>query len=742
LGKLNINMKEVMNVSFKKSLKALVVLTLLVAGQSLAVSAPKVNVRKANLQNTNSYNAAVDSVAQQQTHTLNFVDADIHALINAVSRITGVNFIVDPRVKGKVTIISNREMPSKDIYQVFLSVLKVHGFAAVVGVNVTKIVPEVNAKQDAIPFMNKRIYNGGDAFVTRVIEVRYIDAAQLVPILRPLVPQRGHLAAYPASNVLVISDSAANIMRLEKIIRRIDQATSDEVEVIPLEHATATEVVRIMQQLGSLNPKQKKNINAIADARTNSILLGGPRASRLRTRALISHLDTPLEFSGNTHVIYLRNAVAKDMVPVLTGISKNLLAIGKGKKTGAINPGASIIIEAHESTNSLVISAPANVVRSLKTVIQRLDIRRAQVLVESVIAEVSKESTRELGVQWAGGGSNSRRPVGLINFDNGYSVTNLLADTPPPAVGLSLGVGDLIGATRIGALIRVLAADVGTNILSTPSLVTMDNKEAEIVVGQNVPFLTGSFSGTGTGGSNPSNPFTTIKRQDVGLTLKIKPQINEGNAIKLDVEQEVSSLSPSTVGADLITNKRSIKTTVMVEDGGIVVLGGLIEEKLREDEQRVPFLGDIPILGLLFRYNKTTKVKTNLMVFIHPQIMKDDAMLRSLTNEKYNFIRAKQLAIRERGVKLLDDEQSPLLPEFKEFLTLPPAYDDSTEAGTQILMPPTIEAAGAPSVDNTIQLPPSGSAKQANPAVKKIEVKQTDVGFVEAAPPSLDEPSE
>ncbi len=715
-----------MSVVFKKLLKILAVVALLVAVQGQAVSAPSLNEQ----------NVVTDDTANQ-TYTLNFVDADINALINAVSRITGINFIIDPRVKGKVTIISNKEMPSEDVYQVFLSVLKVHGFAAVVGPNVTKIVPEVNAKQDAIPFMNKRIYNGSDAFVTRVIEVRYIDAAQLVPILRPLVPQRGHLAAYPASNVLVISDSAANIARLEKIIRRIDQVTGTEVEVIPLEHASATEVVRVMQQLASLNPKQKQTINVIADARTNSVLLGGPRSSRVRTRALISHLDTPLEFSGNTHVIYLRNAVAKDMVPVLTGISKSILTAGKGKKTAA-STASGIVIEAHESTNSLVISAPANIVRSLKTVIQRLDIRRAQVLVEAVIAEVSEESTRELGVQWAGGGANSTRPVGLINFDNGYSAANLLLDTPPVASGLSLGVGDFIGTSRIGALIRALSADVGTNILSTPSLVTIDNKEAEIVVGQNVPFITGAFTSPGGGGGNPTNPFTTIQRQDVGLTLKIKPQINEGNAIKLDVEQEVSSLSPSTVGADLITNKRSIKTTVMVEDGGIVVLGGLIEETLREDEQRVPVLGEIPILGLLFRYNKTTKVKTNLMVFIHPQIMKDDAMLRSLTNEKYNFIRAKQLAIRERGVKLMADDQSPLLPEFKEFLTLPAAYDESTEAGTQILMPPVIEDAVTTASENAIRLPPSVMAKNRKvPLVAKEKAE-----LAEVVPPTLDEFSE
>ncbi len=718
--KIKMSVKNI--ISAKNILQLFVIASIHLGGQQFAIGAPAISGIESN-----------SKTEEVQTHTLNFVDADIHALINAVSRITGMNFIIDPRVKGKVTIISNKEMPSEDVYQVFLSVLKVHGFAAVVGPHVTKIVPEVNAKQDAIPFMNKRIYNGSDAFVTRVVEVKYVDAAQLVPILRPLVPQRGHLAAYPASNVLVISDSAANISRLEKIIRRIDQATGDEVEVISLEHASASEIIRILQQLNGQNTKQKKSLNAVADDRTNSILLGGPRSSRLRTRALISHLDTPLETGGYTHVIYLRNAVAKDLVPVLTGISKSLAKKGKGAK--GVSAQANIIIEAHESTNALVISAPANIVRSLKSVIRRLDIRQAQVLVESVIAEVSEEATRELGVQWAGGGTSASRPVGLINFDNGYSALNLLSDVPPPAVGLTLGVGDLIGASRVGALIRALSKDVGTNILSTPSLVTIDNTEAKIVVGQNVPFITGSFSGTGTGGSTPSNPFTTIQRQDVGLTLKIKPQINEGNSIKLDVEQEVSSLSPSTVGSDLITNKRSIKTTVMVEDGGIVVLGGLIEESLRENEQRVPFLGDIPILGLLFRYNKTTKVKTNLMVFIHPQIMKDDAMLQSLTNEKYDYIRAKQLAIRERGVRLLDDEQSPLLPEMKEFLSLPPEYDASVDSDSAIIMPPSMEGNEPPASFSKIQMPPVETTAQENSVAKQTEEINT-------VPPTLDEPSE
>lgn len=639
----------------------------------------------------------------KSTLTLNFTNTDINAVIAAVSEMTGKNFIVDPVVKGKVTIISNHAMDADEVYLVFLSVLKVHGFAAIPGKNITKIVPEVKAKQDAIMNSTARRPGEGDEFVTRVIEVKFVDAAQLVPILRPLVPQRGHLAAYPASNVLIISDSAANIARLLYIIRRIDQATSDEVEVIPLENASATEIVRIIIQLGSGDPKKSQKLKIVADDRTNSILLGGDKASRVRLRALISHLDTPMDIGGTTHVIYLRNAVAKDLVPVLTGVSQSVQGKKGPKQKSAL--GQNISIQADENTNALVINAPPDVFRSLRSVIQKLDIRRAQVMVEAVIAEITQDTSRELGVQWAIDGRDANHAVGLINFSAGGSILGLL-DTPPSVSdGVSIGIGDLTGANKVAALIRALAADTATNILSTPTLLTLDNQEAEIVVGQNVPFITGSYSSTG-GGSTPTNPFQTVQRQDVGLTLRIKPQINEGNAIKLEVEQESSTVSASTQGVDLITNKRSIKTTVMVEDGEMIVLGGLIQDELREVEQRVPGLGDIPILGWLFRYSKTTKVKTNLMVFLHPTIIKDAAMLASVTNDKYNYIRAKQMAIREKGVTFLDDEESPLLPEMAEYLSLPAPYikgsdqdkDDSEKSDSEkdIEAPPEADLSTLP----------------------------------------------
>lgn len=638
-------------------------------------------------------NAAKSRSSSDSKVTLNFSATDINAVISAVSEMTGRNFIVDPRVKGKVTVISHRALKSSEIYQVFLSVLKVHGFAAIPGNNVTKIVPEVNAKQDAISTGNRFIPNS-DEFITQVLEIKNVDAAQLVPILRPLVPQRGHLAAYPASNVLVISDSAANIRRLKKIISSIDQATGDEIEVVSLQHASASEVVRIIQQLSSQDPKKKKN-NLIADDRTNSVLLGGNKASRLRVKALIAHLDTPVDVGGSTQVVYLRNAVAKDLVPVLTGVSKSV-GKAKGKKAGAA--ASNISIQADENTNALVITAPPDIFRSLRSVIRRLDIRRAQVLVEAIIAEVSISSSQEFGIQWAAD-SAGKNAVGLVSFGLGSSsLTGLLSDPPSLGSGLNLGVGNLEGVNRVGALISALSSDGKSNILSTPSLLTLDNEEAEIVVADNVPFVTGSFSGTGTGGSTPSNPFQTIQREDVGLTLRITPQINEGNSIKLDVEQEVSSVSASARAVDLITSKRSLKTKVIVDDGQMIVLGGLIKEDFQENEQRVPLLGDIPLLGYFFRYNTTTKVKTNLMVFLQPTILKDAALTSSHTGDKYNFIRAKQLSLREEGFRLASEEDSPLLDEVKQFMKLPPPYKETvtTEEGsnesttTSIEPPPTM----------------------------------------------------
>ena len=627
--------------------------------------------------------------------TLNLKDAEINALVESMSVLTGKNFIVDPRVKGRVTIISSKPMDEKELYEVFLAVLGVHGFAAIPSGNVIKIVPAAGAKQENVPTVDQRGGAEPDQIVTRVIQVQNVSAAQIVPILRPLIPPQGHLAAYTPTNVLIISDAAANVERIASIIARVDLASNEEVEIVPLRHASAAEIVRVLTALEQGRAKADPAAAAgapprmVADERTNSILLSGDKASRLRLRALISHLDTPVDSGGNTQVIYLRYAKAKNLMTVLQGVSKNLSseaarnaptpgqAAGAPPGGGSSSSGASLVdIQADDATNSLVITAPPELTRSLRTVIAQLDVRRAQVLVEAVIAEISAEKTAELGVQWVVGTNNA---VGFTNFDAGASSLANIAGLAAQAnqgdlsalsaaripQGLQLGVGSVAGG--IGAIISALAKDADTNVLSTPTVVTMDNEEAEIIVGQNVPFVTGSYTtSTSTGSSLTSqvgNPFQTIQREDVGIKLKVKPQINEGDAVKLEIAQEVSNVVPTANAATQgpTTNKRSIKTNVLVENGQILVLGGLIDDKIDESAQKVPLLGDIPLLGNLFRYRNTSKLKRNLMVFLHPVILRDPGQGTLYTSDKYSYIRDQQLAARTKEVSLLPEVQTPVL---------------------------------------------------------------------------------
>ncbi len=618
--------------------------------------------------------------------TLNLNNADINALIKTVSEHTGTNFVVDPRVKGKVTVISAHAMEKEEFYQVFLSILEVHGFSTVPAGGVVKIVPDVKAKQVGIPTESLEVLPG-DQMVTRIIQVKNVAAAQLVPILRPLIPQQGHLAAYPTTNVLIISDRRQNVDRLLKIISQIDKVSDNSVEVITLQHASAAEVVRI---LTSLQGNQAKGgatpIKMVADERTNSLLLTGGRTARLRARVVIEHLDTPFENEGNAQVIYLRYANAKDMVSVLTGVSDSIdqnrkAGTPKAKKT-------SVNIQADESSNALIISAPPDIFRSLQGIIKKLDIRRAQVLVEAIIAEVSFDKTKDLGVQWIvdGSPSGNTAPVGIINL--GTPKISDIAGAAAAGVLPSIPSGTLIGLgkfTRSGVdfamLIRALESDSSSNILSTPSILTLDNQEAEIVVAKNVPFLTGQYASTGAS-STSVNPFQTIQRQDVGLTLRVTPQINEGNAIQLSIEQEVSSIDPTTSAGttDIVTNKRTIKTVVMVEDSHTIVLGGLIDEQLQQVDERVPLLGDIPGVGVLFRARNTIKVKRNLMVFLRPIIVRDAATHASVTSDKYNYFRAQQMDLRQRGVNLMPDQEAPVLPDRFNALPYPFGDQDSDSA--------------------------------------------------------------
>lgn len=610
--------------------------------------------------------------------TLNLKQADIRALITTVSKFTGKNFVVDPRVKAKVTVISSNTMSASEVYKVFLSVLQVHGYAAVPVENIIKIVPEVNAKQGPLPVVQGDQYQG-DEFITKVITLNHVPAAQLVPILRPLVPQQGHLAAYNPTNTLIITDHAANIKRLIKIISAIDRPESDELEIIPLKHASATELVRILNSLqgGSAGAGKKpatKKIILAADDRTNSILMSGERSSRLKIRATIAHLDTPLaNDAGNTHVIYLKYAKAKDMATILSGVQKNQTKSKKrtGKTVISANK-PKVNIQADESTNALVITAGPDVIRRMKSIIRQLDIRRAQVLVESIIAEISNNMSKDFSSQFAiappENSSRSNVPVGIGNFGGAGGIIGLASGNPSAIAGavsdgITFGFGSNQG-TRFGFLLKALTADAATNILSTPSVVTLDNQEAVIVVAENVPFLTGSFT-TNTNGS--SNPFQTIERQDVGITLKVTPQINEGNTIKLDIDQEVSNVAAAVAAnGGIKTNKRSITTSVLVEDGEILVLGGLIDEKLRDTVSKVPLLGDIPLLGWLFRSHGTSNEKQNLMVFMRPSILRDASDASFMTNRKYNFLRAQQIQAGENGFGLLKQGMSPLLPPLEQ----------------------------------------------------------------------------
>jgi general secretion pathway protein D len=621
-------------------------------------------------------------LAQAEQVTLNLNNADIETLIKTVSEHTGKNFVIDPRVKGKVTVISAHPMNKDEFYQVFLSILEVHGFSTVPSGNMIKIVPDVKAKQAGIPTVSGLSDLPGDQVVTRIIQVKNVTATQLVPILRPLIPQEGHLAAYPATNVLIISDRRQNVDRLLKIISQIDKVSDSSIEVITLQHASAAEVVRIlngMQDNAGKGGASAGGIKLVADERTNSILLSGDPTSRLRTRVVIEHLDTPFDNAGNAQVIYLKYANAKDLLSVLTGVSESIDSSKQagGKSTG--KPKVPINIQADEASNALIITAPPDQYRALEAIIRKLDIRRAQVLVEAVIAEVSYDKAKKLGVQWIVDGTpDGSGPVGVINLGS-PSITSIV-QAAESGSAISLGSGTLIGAGKFdsssvnfAALIQALESDGSSNILSTPSLMTLDNQEAEIVIGQNVPFITGTYANSSS--SSSVNPFQTVERKDVGLSLKVKPQINEGDAIKLEIEQEASSISSTAVtgASDLITKKRAIKTVVLVEDGSTIVLGGLIDEKLEQTEEKVPILGDVPLLGALFRANSTTKAKQNLMVFLRPVIMRDAATNTKIASSKYNYFRAQQIDMKQRGVNLMSDEETPILPpRFKE---MPPPFD-------------------------------------------------------------------
>lgn len=609
--------------------------------------------------------------------TPNFKDADITQVIEAVAAATQLSIIIDPRVRAQVTMLSSTPMAPGEFYEAFLALLQVHGFVAVPSGNVVKIIPDANSRTMPANDLPDRISETSDELVTQVVAVSNVSAAQLVAILRPLMPQNAHLAAYPASNTLILADRASNVNRMLRIIKRIDQDSSSDVEVVPMQNASAAEVVRTMT---ALNPGQTQAesgmapLRVVSDERSNSILLAGDKTQRLRARTLIAYLDTPLASGGDTRVRYLRYADAEKIATKLKEQLSATASTGTTGGSGASSIGSGTTIWAEPETNALVVTAPAKTMNSIMSVIDRLDIRRAQVIVEAIIVEISADKSAELGVNWLVDGTNSAAAAGgFVEPIGGVSIGDIARAARDPSTITSIPRGTTIGVGRLGtsgidfaAIVRALRGDSTTNIIATPSIVTMDNQEAEIKVAQEVPFVTGQFTNSSGNSGNSLNPFQTIQRQEVGTILKITPQINEGNAVMLKIEQESSSIAASSSGAvDLVTNKRTISTSVLIEDGGTVVLGGLIQDSQTGGEQRVPYLGRIPILGEAFRTRSAKKTKTNLMVFIQPRILRDGVDTAVETNRKYNFIREQQLGLTPQleVLPMLPGEGRAILPE-------------------------------------------------------------------------------
>ncbi len=575
---------------------------------------------------------------QQDGWTINLKDADIRAFIDQISQLSGQTFIVDPRVKGQVSVVSNATLSLSEVYQLFLSVMATHGFSVLTQGDVARVVPNAEAKAEAGGGPT-----GGGQLETRVIQVQHTSAAELIPLIRPLVPQFGHLAAVSSANALIISDRSANIARIEDLVRQLDRAESNDYAVLNLQHGWAMDIAEVLRNsLMRGDAKTTSGVQIIADSRTNRLIFIGPSEARGKLAALAQSLDTPTTRSANTRVIRLRHNDAKSLAETLGDISEGLKNPESGESATTARP-QNILIRADESLNALVLLADPELIGTLESIVRQLDVPRAQVMVEAAIVEVSGDITDALGVQWAVDARGSTGGAGGVSFGNtGISVGSVLNAINENEIPENLPDGAIIGVgTRsFGALITALSSNSKSNLLSTPSLLTLDNQEAEILVGQNVPFQTGSYT-TDAAGAN--NPFTTIERQDIGVTLKVTPHINEGATLRLQIEQEISSIAPSASltaqAVDLVTNKRAIKSTILAEDGQVIVLGGLIQDDVTRTNAKVPLLGDIPFLGALFRSTQETHVKRNLMVFLRPTVIRDRAGLAALSGKKYSDIR-------------------------------------------------------------------------------------------------------
>lgn len=640
--------------------------------------------------------------SKAQEYTVNLKDTEIQEFIQFVADVTGTTIVVDPSVKGKVKVISSKPVSKSELYDLFLSILDVHGYTAVRTGNVIRIIQNKDARSSPVEVLEGGDGLSNDEYVTQVIRLENVSAAKLIPVLRPLVPQQAHMAAYAPSNAIIISDVRSNINRILEVIDRMDQSAVRTTEVIKLRYAVAEDVVQMLQTLEKKNKGEgaeaDEEVTLVADKRTNSVVVTADELNGQRIKDLVSYLDTPLEQSGNVKVIYLEYANAKEVAEVLTRVMQNITRMdetGDRKRSTDSNS----TIEADEGTNALIITADADEMAALEAVIARLDIRRAQVLIEAIIVEMDVNEGQELGLQWLFAndsgvfGSNissstaqRNQNAAIANAILGESGANedisvgTLAGSLSQVPGTTLGWGVVDSDLSMAVILNALEKQGNSNILSTPSLLTLDNEEAYITVGQNVPFITGSYSNTG-GANTVQNPFQTIERENVGITLKVTPQVNEGDSVVLDIVQEISSLTGTVLSAsDLITNERKIETKVLAADGDVIILGGLVRDDVQDSEQGVPILMDIPLLGRLFRNDVVNVTKQNLLVFIRPSIVRDQEALRGATAEKYRYIQEQQMERRARGLMFLDDGNLPVLPTWEEQIQQLPEVADENPA--------------------------------------------------------------
>ena len=658
--------------------------------------------------------------AADDTVTLNFVNADIDAVVKAAAEITGRNFILDPKIKGTVNIVSARPVPRELVYPTLLSALRLQGIIAVEGNGVTKLVMEADAKQQGSEVMRGPVSGSGDRLVTQVVTLRYESALQLVNVLRPLITPNNTIAAYAGTNALIITDYADNLRRIDKIIASLDVPPSGEPLIVTLKNASAIDLVPLLNKLvgadtatqGSQPGDPQQRVMIVADPRSNSVLLRSDNPGRAaRIKAMIEQLDTPQRAGGNMFIVYLRNAdaarVAQTLRALLSGgadinqpaaaptqsmFGNQLTGAAAGTGTNAAQAAApstsnpftngagsgggstgNVTIQADVANNALVIMGPEPVYNNLRTIIDRLDVRRAQVFVEALIVEVTSDRAAQFGIQWQvlqGLNRNNVQGFGGTNFGAPDSGNNIVAGSVNlGSLGQGLNLGLLNGTiaipglgviTNLALLIRSLEQDANANILSTPTLLTLDNEEARIIVGQNIPFVTGQYATTGN--TSTVTPFQTFERHDVGVLLRVKPQITEGGTVRLNIYQEVSRVESVTTTTGIVLSKRALESTVNVDDQQIVVLGGLIQDSQANGTDKLPVAGDIPILGQLFRYDKRARTKTNLLVFIKPTVVKNDSQGRALTSERYDYIMNQQENNLGKSLWFWNDPTVPTLP--------------------------------------------------------------------------------